>query len=433
MERQTRTKKYSDLRNQLENNNEVEGKTADLSTYENKLKSVEEALKVSTEEVKEEVPVSVTEEEVKEPEITIDNQPQTVEEIQENLNEDNNSSEDLLDLLDLVSEESTEEVSIVEESPVQETVTEEVKEETISNVEEAEETVVSAPEVVEEVQETEVAVEEVSEPVVEEVIEEAPQAETVIEEVPVEENTEKAVEVQTSGDDYLEKTLEEVNQYNKAQGLLTADDVPERILGEVRGTTVEEVKEESEDLNNTVTLEIKRIIASMEEEPQSEEVVEEVKVQEEPAQESSDTTNVDLEKLFATAGISKEAAELLKPYLKAEPVEESHEVVAQAIEVPEMSEEEKEIEAVKIEEEIEKTKVDLLIADSDTTKDEKLLNDTIPFVIDTNEESEEEVVEEEEDSTPNKILNIILIVLIVVLLAVLGVIIYWILLAQGIL
>ncbi len=433
MERQTRTKKYSDLRNQLENNNEVEGKTADLSTYENKLKSVEEALKVPTEEVKEEVPVSVTEEEVKEPEITNDNQPQTVEEIQENLNEDNNSSEDLLDLLDLVSEESTEEVSIVEESPVQETVTEEVKEETISNVEEAEETVVSAPEVVEEVQETEVAVEEVSEPVVEEVIEEAPQAETVIEEVPVEENTEKAVEVQTSGDDYLEKTLEEVNQYNKAQGLLTADDVPERILGEVRGTTVEEVKEESEDLNNTVTLEIKRIIASMEEEPQSEEVVEEVKVQEEAAQESSDTTNVDLEKLFATAGISKEAAELLKPYLKAEPVEESHEVVAQAIEVPEMSEEEKEIEAVKIEEEIEKTKVDLLIADSDTTKDEKLLNDTIPFVIDTNEESEEEVVEEEEDSTPNKILNIILIVLIVVLLAVLGVIIYWILLAQGIL
>lgn len=433
MERQTRTKKYSDLRNQLENNNEVEGKTADLSTYENKLKSVEEALKVPTEEVKEEVPVSVTEEEVKEPEITIDNQPKTVEEIQENLNEDNNSSEDLLDLLDLVSEESAEEVSIVEESPVQETVTEEVKEETISNVEEVEETVVSAPEVVEEVQETEVAVEEVSEPVVEEVIEEAPQAETVIEEVPVEENTEKAVEVQTSGDDYLEKTLEEVNQYNKAQGLLTADDVPERILGEVRGTTVEEVKEESEDLNNTVTLEIKRIIASMEEEPQSEEVVEEVKVQEEPAQESSDTTNVDLEKLFATAGISKEAAELLKPYLKAEPVEESHEVVAQAIEVPEMSEEEKEIEAVKIEEEIEKTKVDLLIADSDTTKDEKLLNDTIPFVIDTNEESEEEVVEEEEDSTPNKILNIILIVLIVVLLAVLGVIIYWILLAQGIL
>lgn len=433
MERQTRTKKYSDLRNQLENNNEVEGKTADLSTYENKLKSVEEALKVPTEEVKEEVPVSVTEEEVKEPEITIDNQPKTVEEIQENLNEDNNSSEDLLDLLDLVSEESAEEVSIVEESPVQETVTEEVKEETISNVEEVEETVVSAPEVVEEVQETEVAVEEVSEPVVEEVIEEAPQAETVIEEVPVEENTEKAVEVQTSGDDYLEKTLEEVNQYNKAQGLLTADDVPERILGEVRGTTVEEVKEESEDLNNTVTLEIKRIIASMEEEPQSEEVVEEVKVQEEPAQESSDTTNVDLEKLFATAGISKEAAELLKPYLKAEPVEESHEVVSQAIEVPEMSEEEKEIEAVKIEEEIEKTKVDLLIADSDTTKDEKLLNDTIPFVIDTNEESEEEVVEEEEDSTPNKILNIILIVLIVVLLAVLGVIIYWILLAQGIL
>ena len=431
MERQTRTKKYSDLRNQLENNNEIEGKTADLSTYENKLKSVEEALKVPTEEVQEEVPVSAAPEEIKEPETTIIEQVQTVEEMQENLNEDNNSSEDLLDLLDLVSEESTEGVSKAEESPAQETVVEEVQEETIPSVEEVEETVVSNPEVVEEVQETEVVSEEVVEPTVEEVVEETPQTETVVEEVSAQEVTEKTVEVQTSGDDYLEKTLEEVNQYNKAQGLLTADDVPERILGEVRGTAVEEVKEESEDLNNTVTLEIKKILASMEEEPQSEEVVEEV--QEEPTQESTDTTNVDLEKLFATAGISKEAAELLKPYLKAEPIEESHEVVAQAIEVPEMSEEEKEIETAKIEEEIEKTKVDLLIADSDTTKDEKLLNDTIPFVIDTNEESKEEVVEEEEDSTPNKILNIILIVLIVVLLAVLGVIIYWILLAQGIL
>lgn len=432
MERQTRTKKYSDLRNQLENNNEIEGKTADLSTYENKLKSVEEALKVPTEEVQEEVPVSAAPEEIKEPETTIIEQVQTVEEMQENLNEDNNSSEDLLDLLDLVSEESTEGVSKAEESPAQETVVEEVQEETIPSVEEVEETVASNPEVVEEVQETEVVSEEVVEPTVEEVVEETPQTETVVEEVSTQEATEKTVEVQTSGDDYLEKTLEEVNQYNKAQGLLTADDVPERILGEVRGTAVEEVKEESEDLNNTVTLEIKKILASMEEEPQSEEVVEEVQ-EEEPTQESTDTTNVDLEKLFATAGISKEAAELLKPYLKAETIEESHEVVAQAIEVPEMSEEEKEIETAKIEEEIEKTKVDLLIADSDTTKDEKLLNDTIPFVIDTNEESKEEVVEEEEDSTPNKILNIILIVLIVVLLAVLGVIIYWILLAQGIL
>ena len=73
-----------------------------------------------------------------------------------------------------------------------------------------------------------------------------------------------------------------------------------------------------------------------------------------------------------------------------------------------------------------------MVAKDDEPTHEDLLNDTIPFVVDTQEIVADEE-DEEEDSTPNKVLNIILIVLIVVLIAVLGVIIYWILMAQGIL
>ena len=63
MERQTRTKKYSDLRNQLENNNETEGKTAALAGYQEKLEQVEANLNPLNEKVEaekalvEEVPV----------------------------------------------------------------------------------------------------------------------------------------------------------------------------------------------------------------------------------------------------------------------------------------------------------------------------------------------------------------------------------------
>lgn len=491
MERQTRTQRYSDLRNQLENNNEIEGKTPALSTYEEKLKNVEEVLnpqvgveeaveieqetvipETTVEEVtplEEELPNVTTEaEETFSPEVNVP----VVEEVTP-LEEVSTSEDDgLLDLLEMISEgETFQEDSKVEETPVEVT---EVEPETPENEEAVVEEEVSPlttieseeitsneePEVAEEpvdaieetaaVQTTPVIEEvEVEEPIVEEtpitaeaepvVAEEEPVAVEAIEEVaPVEEV--KA----TSGDDYLEKCLEEVNEYNKAQGLLTADDVPNRILGEVRGIANEEVKVEEpvveetisqEELNNTVTLEIKKILESMDGEAEEQTTeVHEVKAISAPEEVSEPAaSDADLAKLFETAGISKEAAELLRPYLKAESTKLDEPVAEEAISVEPISAEEKELQTAQIEAEIEKTKVDILVANPEgVTSEEKLLNDTIPFVVDT-QEMKTETEDEEEDSTPNKVLNIILIVLIIILLAVLCVIVYWILMAQGIL
>lgn len=466
MERQTRTKKYSDLRNQLENNNETEGKTEGLSAYQDKLNSVEETLNnQNTSQVVEEPTVedAVQDEEV------------IAEATEEALKpaEEENKSEEHSKVNGVEMEETVEEVEIPEEALTEDNNVAEAVEDT--SVEEHEEIVetekVETPEEAT-TNDNESALEEMAseilkeenstkEPVVEEVEEsveeqinqtvvEEPTVETIIDSAE-EEAKESQEEIITTTDDYLEKTLEEVNQYNKAQGLLTADDVPDRILGEVRGIAITETGEEAqEELNNTVTLEIKNILAAMEEDSNSEntedfqevnpeEVIKEVagvEVSEEPAKED----NTDLNKLLETMGISKEAAEMLKPYLKdsdvPEEVKEVHEVKAQVLETPEATSNDDEVlEVIKIEEEIEKTKVNVLNAAAEVShNEENLLNDTIPFEIKTeNSEDKKEEVLDEENAMPNKILNIILIVLIVILLAVLGVIIYWILLAQGIL
>lgn len=396
MERQTRTKKYSDLRNQLENNNETEGKTAALAGYQEKLEQVEANLNPLNEKLEaekalvEEAPVK---EEIKVEEAVVESDNNNLSSKEE---ENAEESEDLLDLLDLVSEEGS------KEDPKEEDIK---KEEIVS-----------------------------PEPLIleEEPVSPAPSTE----EVKVQEET---PETDVNGDEYLKKCLDEVNEYNKAQGLMTSDDVPNKILSEVRGqsTVQEEVKEDQNDLNDTVTMEISKILDSMDEEEaakESEEFKETPigKVDEEAKKAATD----ELEKLFETAGISKEAAELLRPYLKnddvSKAIEESevHETIAKTLEAEDIQEPLS--EEVQIEEEIAKTKVDLLVAKDDEPTHEDLLNDTIPFVVDTQEIVADEE-DEEEDSTPNKVLNIILIVLIVVLIAVLGVIIYWILMAQGIL
>lgn len=466
MERQTRTKKYSDLRNQLENNNETEGKTEGLSAYQDKLNSVEETLNnQNTSQVVEEPTVedAVQDEEV------------IAEATEEALKpaEEENKSEEHSKVNGVEMEETVEEVEIPEEALTEDNNVAEAVEDT--PVEEHEEIVETekvetpeeattndnesaleemASEILKEENSTkEPAVEEVEESVEEQInqtVVEEPTVETIIDSAE-EEAKESQEEIITTTDDYLEKTLEEVNQYNKAQGLLTADDVPDRILGEVRGIAITETGEEAqEELNNTVTLEIKNILAAMEEDSNSEntedfqevnpeEVIKEVagvEVSEEPVKED----NTDLNKLLETMGISKEAAEMLKPYLKdsdaPEEVKEVHEVKAQVLETPEATSNDDEVlEVIKIEEEIEKTKVNILNAAAEVShNEENLLNDTIPFEIKTeNSEDKKEEVLDEENAMPNKILNIILIVLIVILLAVLGVIIYWILLAQGIL
>lgn len=465
MERQTRTKKYSDLRNQLENNNETEGKTEGLSAYQDKLNSVEETLNnKNTSQVVEEPTV---EDAVQDEEVIAEATEEALKPAEEEIKSEEHSKVNGVEMEETVEEAEVPEEALTEDNNVAEAVEDtpvEEREEIVETekVETPEEATTNdnesaleemASEILKEENSTkEPAVEEVEESVEEQInqtVVEEPTVETIIDSV--EEAKESQEEIITTTDDYLEKTLEEVNQYNKAQGLLTADDVPDRILGEVRGIAITETGEEAqEELNNTVTLEIKNILAAMEEDSNSEntedfqevnpeEVIKEVagvEVSEEPAKED----NTDLNKLLETMGISKEAAEMLKPYLKdsdaPEEVKEVHEVKAQVLETSEATSNDDEVlEVIKIEEEIEKTKVNILNAAAEVShNEENLLNDTIPFEIKTeNSEDKKEEVLDEENAMPNKILNIILIVLIVILLAVLGVIIYWILLAQGIL
>ncbi len=466
MERQTRTKKYSDLRNQLENNNETEGKTEGLSAYQDKLNSVEETLNnQNTSQVVEEPTV---EDAVQDEEVIAEATEEALKPAEEEIKSEEHSKVNGVEMEETVEETEIPEEALTEDNNVAEAVEDtpvEEHEEIVETekVETPEEATTNdnesaleemASEILKEENSTkEPAVEEVEESVEEQInqtVVEEPIVETIIDSAE-EEAKESQEEIITTTDDYLEKTLEEVNQYNKAQGLLTADDVPDRILGEVRGIAITETGEEAqEELNNTVTLEIKNILAAMEEDSNSEntedfqevnpeEVIKEVagvEVSEEPAKED----NTDLNKLLETMGISKEAAEMLKPYLKdsdaPEEVKEVHEVKAQVLETPEATSNDDEVlEVIKIEEEIEKTKVNVLNAAAEVShNEENLLNDTIPFEIKTeNSEDKKEEVLDEENAMPNKILNIILIVLIVILLAVLGVIIYWILLAQGIL
>lgn len=466
MERQTRTKKYSDLRNQLENNNETEGKTEGLSAYQDKLNSVEETLNnQNTSQVVEEPTV---EDAVQDEEVIAEATEEALKPAEEEIKSEEHSKVNGVEMEETVEETEIPEEALTEDNNVAEAVEDtpvEEHEEIVETekVETPEEATTNDNESALEEMASEILKEENStkEPVVEEVEEsveeqinqtvvEEPTVETIIDSAE-EEAKESQEEIITTTDDYLEKTLEEVNQYNKAQGLLTADDVPDRILGEVRGIAITETGEEAqEELNNTVTLEIKNILAAMEEDSNSEntedfqevnpeEVIKEVagvEVSEEPAKED----NTDLNKLLETMGISKEAAEMLKPYLKdsdaPEEVKEVHEVKAQVLETSEATSNDDEVlEVIKIEEEIEKTKVNILNAAAEVShNEENLLNDTIPFEIKTeNSEDKKEEVLDEENAMPNKILNIILIVLIVILLAVLGVIIYWILLAQGIL
>lgn len=466
MERQTRTKKYSDLRNQLENNNETEGKTEGLSAYQDKLNSVEETLNnQNTSQVVEEPTV---EDAVQDEEVIAEATEEALKPAEEEIKSEEHSKingvemEETVEETEIPEEALTEDNNVaeaVEDTPVEEhkeiveTEKVETPEEATTNDNESALEEMASEILKEENSTKEPAVEEVEESVEEQInqtVVEEPTVETIIDSAE-EEAKESQEEIITTTDDYLEKTLEEVNQYNKAQGLLTADDVPDRILGEVRGIAITETGEEAqEELNNTVTLEIKNILAAMEEDSNSEnnedfqevnpeEVIKEVagvEVSEEPAKED----NTDLNKLLETMGISKEAAEMLKPYLKdsdaPEEVKEVHEVKAQVLETPEATSNDDEVlEVIKIEEEIEKTKVNVLNATAEVShNEENLLNDTIPFEIKTeNSEDKKEEVLDEENAMPNKILNIILIVLIVILLAVLGVIIYWILLAQGIL
>ncbi|MCR5300773.1 MAG: hypothetical protein K6D92_07805, partial [Erysipelotrichaceae bacterium] len=336
-------------------------------------------------------------------------------------------------------------------------------------------------------------VEEITEPVVEtveevaETVEETPKAveETVdVSAEPVVAAVEKTIaEITEPADDFLKETLNEVTEYNKSQGLVTADEVPNTILDEIRGIhreepavevksepepvteTVEEpeqvavpevtpevtpeetpsVKENEKEFNDTLTLQIHDIMAALEAQEAKEEVVEA------PKAEVRDPNLSEIEKLIGISGtysktaLASEIERLMgdiqpeetteEPEVSYEPEEatDSTKVFAPSEPVKEKQEETIEHPALAValeepEEEIEETAE---VAEPTN----ELLNETKPFIIEktkTNAVIEDEDYDDDEEPAPSKLLNIILIVLTIALIAVLGVVIYGLLKTEGI-
>ena len=345
MARITRTQKYAELRNQLENGPEAQIKTKELEQFENKI----EDLKI--EEVKEE-PVT--------------------------------SLEDLSKTLD-------------------ESLEKEVKEEVTPKKDEAE----YAPIDFEDIKEVkeEVKVEEVKEETPAEAIE-------PVKEETAAETVSKPEEVKID-DNYLEECLTEVNEYNKSKGLLTAEEVPLVIANELRNVKNEEKSDD--DINDTVTMEIKKILSELDNKTPKEET----KVEEVPNEVANEEVKVEAESV-SEESLPEDVEELLKSYLAPEENKEESEDLEKTMVAASIADVAKEADM----------KDTSTITNTITSKPASLLNETVPLEVASTVSKEDDDLEVEPG--PNRILNIILISLIVVLVLILGFVGYLILVAQGI-
>lgn len=194
-------------------------------------------------------------------------------------------------------------------------------------------------------------------------------------------------------EDFITNTLVEVNNFNKNEGNTTLEELPGALIDEIRHNIDEEIKNKKidDEFNNTVTIEINKVL-------------DEIKDQ-----------NNDVENIAKPTIVENKT-----PELDAQLAFENAE-----------------------------TKVDTFVNDNSNTNEEPVveiknitetmnhslvnsdvLDDTIPFVV--NKDENEEEVEEDDEDKASPVLNIILGVLIVVLLAVLAVFVYYILVARGI-
>lgn len=200
---------------------------------------------------------------------------------------------------------------------------------------------------------------------------------------------------------FVDATLSEVDNYNKSQGRTTLGDLPGSMVEKVRHPEEGETRALDEaqdvDFSNTVSLEISKVL-------------DEIKAQKEQAasielvSKAKDIViNPEINEAFESANENYE--------------ENEHPVIAQTLEAEPV------VEIKNINETMSNTL-------SNTLSDTSLLDDTIPFVVDKTETEDEE--EYEEEDSPSTALNIILGILIFVLVAVLGIIVYYILVARGI-
>jgi len=171
--------------------------------------------------------------------------------------------------------------------------------------------------------------------------------------------------------DFINNAINEVNDYNKNDGRKTIDELSSQLVEAVRHPENSGLFKSDDEFSNTVSLEIDKVLNEIKAEAAN--VVKQA-VEEAVKEETK-----------VVADIKPNTAEVVDDGLEIKPMEE--------------------------------------------TLRQDVLDDTIPFVMNAEEQN---AVEELEDEGPNKILNIILIVLIVILLAILAVIVYYILYAKGI-
>ena len=188
----------------------------------------------------------------------------------------------------------------------------------------------------------------------------------------------------------LDKTLEEVADYNTQAGRLTVDENLNSLIEDVRHGGFND-EEEDDDFSNTVTLEIDKVLSEINLEPVTGPTV--------SLDEVLDNT-VEVDPIDAKR---EKAAEKLADTL-------THPVLTKTL---------------------EESPVEIKSLDETFTKD---LSTTATLSFKKNEIAEED--DEDyyyDDDKPNKVLNVVLIVLLVIFLIIVGVIVYFLLLAKGIL
>lgn len=188
----------------------------------------------------------------------------------------------------------------------------------------------------------------------------------------------------------LDKTLEEVADYNTQAGRLTVDENLNSLIEDVRHGGFND-DEEDDDFSNTVTLEIDKVLSEINLEPVTGPTV--------SLDEVLDNT-VEVDPIDAKR---EKAAEKLADTL-------THPVLTKTL---------------------EESPVEIKTLDETFTKD---LSTTATLSFKKNEIAEED--DEDyyyDDDKPNKVLSIVLIVLLIIFLIIVGVIVYFLLLAKGIL
>ncbi len=443
MARLTRTQKYAELRNQLENGRETELKTEELSPFKERLEEISPKEEVA------EVEKETTE-------------------VKEEISEIKEVKRELDDSLDAILRRMNQEV---EKHIDDRTVEKKEKESSIADILQVDEIIDNTEEEVKEPEsDTSASIKEEKDEEVEEVTtekesEEAPQIQEEIE--VVEDVAAKEPEVEkkdfisiedlmqgNNSNDYLKNTLDEVKAYNRSLGSVTVDDVPKTILDEIRGIKQEPAED---DLSNTVTLEIKKILSELDE-PEEPKVVEpsvaeisekkeekvevEEKVETQPLVaetlkriEPEAVSTPDIEEVKkAMEGLPKDVSDLLRQYLEA-----TQEDVFAEPKKEEVKEERpvEVLDADKVEVKSTPDVAETIVvkpAGEASELEAALMNETMPLQVEktTANPKIQEEEEYEEESGSSRVLNIILIILIVILVLVLIVVAYLILVAQGI-